>query len=322
MFKSFICMARYTLFSHHKALKKTLIVGAALFMGWSSWADINCHTKYPIVLSHGLFGYAGSIGFYSYWSDIPEVLKDCGATVYIAHVSQAHQTAERGKQLRDQLVRWGHKKYNLVGHSHGGLDARYVLENYPDLVASVTTIGTPHRGSKVADRLISRLSVHSAAETITAWLGNILGYSIGFLSGHINWQNARLALLSLTTPALEQFNQTYSIGVSPTECGEGEPDYQGKKLYSWGSNGHSATAFYDWFGHLMERASQIFAPGEENDGLVAVCSMKFGHWLGTLPNAHHLIPVGGVVSPIPWELHGVPEAIFVEHAQRLQSEGL
>lgn len=301
---------------------KAIIVHLLLFFSWSSLAEINCHTQYPIVLSHGLFGYAGRIGFYSYWSDIPEVLRNCGATVFIAHVSQAHHTSERGEQLRNQLVSWGYKKYNLIGHSHGGLDARYVLENYPDLVASVTTIGTPHRGSKVADRLISRLNIHSAAETITAWLGNILGYSIGFLSGHINWQNARLALQSLTTPALEEFNRMYSIGISHNECQGGASEFHGKKLYSWGSNGHSATALYDWFGHLMERASHIFAPNEENDGLVAVCSMKFGRWLGALSNAHHLITVGGVVSPIPWELHGVPETIFVEHAQRLQSEGL
>src|SRR5207237_9941038 len=50
-------------------------------------------------------------------------------------------------------------KVNLIGHSMGGLDSRYAVSNLGlgDKVASVTTIGTPHRGSSVADVIFGLL---------------------------------------------------------------------------------------------------------------------------------------------------------------------
>jgi triacylglycerol lipase len=47
---------------------------------------------------------------------------------------------------------------HLVGHSMGGLDARYVLDRNLDglasRIASLSTIGTPHRGSPIADLIV------------------------------------------------------------------------------------------------------------------------------------------------------------------------
>lgn len=36
-------------------------------------------------------------------------------------------------------------------YSHGGLTVRYVATVAPDLVASLTTLGTPHHGSELPD---------------------------------------------------------------------------------------------------------------------------------------------------------------------------
>jgi triacylglycerol lipase len=293
-----------------------------LLMSSSLWASETCKTTYPIVLAHGLFGYGGSIGFLSYWGELPTTLRKCGATVYLAHVSQANMTTERGEQLHRQLLEWGHEKYNLIGHSHGGLDARYVLENYPEIVASVSTIGTPHRGSKVADQVHANLSGNGFLETTSAFFANFLAYSIALLSGHFNWQDARQALHSLTTDALKHFNSHYHIGLSPHECEGGPATYRGRKLYSWGSYGTEPTSHLDWFGYIMQHASRAFPAGEPNDGLVSVCSMKFGKWLGAMPNAHHLIPVGGVVSPVPDGLLGWPEEMFLAHGRRLKGDGV
>ncbi|MCA9507255.1 MAG: triacylglycerol lipase [Myxococcales bacterium] len=278
----------------------------------------NCSTTYPIVLSHGLFGFGGDIGSMSYWGDIPQNLEACGAKVYIAHVSQANSTHERGEQLYQQLLMWGHEKYNLIGHSHGGLDARYVLENYPDSVASVTTIGSPHRGSKVADVIYEKLSENPIGAYIATAFANIFGFSIGALSGYFGWQNAWMALESLTTSALRDFNQRYPHGLSSNWCQEGPHYYHDKRLYSWGSFGSSPTSLSDWFGYLLEKTSQAFDSHEKNDGLVSLCSMKFGKWLGALPNAHHLIPVGGVVSPLSHDLELTTTTIFLDHALRLK----
>src|SRR6185295_19714138 len=50
------------------------------------------------------------------------------------------------------------KKVNLIAHSMGGLDARYLTSclGFSDRVASLTTIGTTHRGTRLADLALAR----------------------------------------------------------------------------------------------------------------------------------------------------------------------
>lgn len=294
------------------------LISALFFIAHTAFGDTSCATKYPIVLTHGLFGYSGSLGLYPYWSDIPDALRACGATVYVAHVSAANEIYVRGEQLYNQLRNFGHNRYHIIGHSQGGLDARYVLENYPSVVASVTTIGTPHRGSKVADKLTMSFTRGTWMESFANFLGNSLGYAISLFSGHFGWQDTRSAMLGLTTEHLNQFNKNFPVGLGNNECSGGPSHYQDIQLYSWGSEGAKATAYRDWFGHILERFfSKAFDEDEKNDGLVAECSMMWGSWLGSLKNAHHLITVGGIVSPMPDALKGVPEQMFIQHAQRL-----
>src|SRR5262249_10471916 len=60
---------------------------------------------------------------------------------------------ERAAQLRDQIVRWTDEPINVIAHSMGGLDARYLLSRLGlgDRVRSLTTIATPHHGTAAAD---------------------------------------------------------------------------------------------------------------------------------------------------------------------------
>src|SRR5216110_2936751 len=114
-------------------------------------------TRYPIVLAHGAAGFDSLSGILDYWFGIPEDLAAGGAKVFVTEVSQFNTPEVRGEQLVAQLERiraiTGKAKVNLVGHSQGGFDVRYVAAVRPDLVASVTTIGTPHRGTQIADYL-------------------------------------------------------------------------------------------------------------------------------------------------------------------------
>jgi triacylglycerol lipase len=48
---------------------------------------------------------------------------------------------------------------DMIGHSQGGLSSRYAAAVMPQAVASVTTIGTPHRGSEVADWIATSPSI-------------------------------------------------------------------------------------------------------------------------------------------------------------------
>jgi triacylglycerol lipase len=59
----------------------------------------------------------------------------------------------RARQLREQILDWTDEPVNIVAHSMGGLDARYLITHLgmADRVRSLTTIATPHRGTYLVD---------------------------------------------------------------------------------------------------------------------------------------------------------------------------
>jgi triacylglycerol lipase len=119
---------------------------------------------YPVVLAHGFFGFndfAGA-GFLKYFYNVKKHLEDQGEIVETPAVDPFNDSDFRGEQLAERieelLARTGAAKVNIIGHSQGGLDARAVAHNRPELVASVVTIGTPHYGSAVADVAVKLLA--------------------------------------------------------------------------------------------------------------------------------------------------------------------
>lgn len=109
--------------------------------------------KHPIVLVHGL-GARHSYGPVEYFYGLSKILRDAGNEFYVAELTPWQTLEWRGKQLEAQIRRqFPNQKINLVGHSMGGLDARYVTSamGVGEQVASVTTIGTPHGGSVMGD---------------------------------------------------------------------------------------------------------------------------------------------------------------------------
>lgn len=118
-------------------------------------------TRYPIVLVHGLLGFDSVLGVYDYWYAIGNELKADGAQVYAASFSASNYTEVRGEQLIHDLdtlrAVTGKQKFNLIGHSHGGPTARYVVSVHPDLVASVTLLGFPNASAPMADAISTTL---------------------------------------------------------------------------------------------------------------------------------------------------------------------
>ena len=116
-------------------------------------------TKYPILLTHGMLGFDKLLGV-NYWYGIPSALRRSGASVYSTTVSQLDTSEKRGEQLlaqvEDIVAITGKRKVNLIGHSHGGPTIRYVAAVRPDLVASVTSVGAPHKGSKAGGSTLQR----------------------------------------------------------------------------------------------------------------------------------------------------------------------
>jgi triacylglycerol lipase len=112
----------------------------------------------PIVLAHGLFGFTrigvGPLTLTSYFRGIPQALEAAGNRVLLTRVPPIAGVEARARQLGEQIERcFGDEPVHLIGHSMGGLDARRLLadRSWHNRVLSVTTIGTPHLGSSVAD---------------------------------------------------------------------------------------------------------------------------------------------------------------------------
>ncbi|MEG0663083.1 MAG: alpha/beta fold hydrolase, partial [Anaerovoracaceae bacterium] len=119
-----------------------------------------CETKYPLMLIHGI-GY-DDYGRQSYWGRIPGVLRENGGAVYFGYQDPFGSISHNSEQIaqRIEVVRkkTGKDKVNLIAHSKGGLEARYVVSQLDmgEKVASITTLATPHRGIITLDKLQSK----------------------------------------------------------------------------------------------------------------------------------------------------------------------
>ncbi|KAL7413433.1 Alpha/Beta hydrolase protein [Mrakia frigida] len=126
--------------------------------------------KHTVVLCHGLYGY-GVKGQIHYWANVQEVMKECGVDLLVVEVPSTGSIEERGvalhKTLEEQVPG---KKINIVAHSMGGLDARYLITHIKDRsydVLSLTSIATPHRGSPVMDWFSATLGLGSLVPALS-----------------------------------------------------------------------------------------------------------------------------------------------------------
>ncbi len=131
--------------------------------------------KRPLVLCHGiarpdylidsifrtlnlsLYDFSLVSDRFHYFRGIASFLRKHGFEVYHSSVSFAADVETRAEELKKEILRilerTGADKVHLVAHSMGGLDARHMIVNHDMAarVSSLTTIGTPHFGTSVAD---------------------------------------------------------------------------------------------------------------------------------------------------------------------------
>jgi triacylglycerol lipase len=279
-------------------------------------------TKYPIVLAHGLAGFDELFGVYDYWYRIPSELRDGGAKVYVTQVSPLHSPQARGEMLIDQIETivaiTGKPKVNLIGHSQGGLDIRYVRAVRPDLVASVTTVGSPHKGADLADFLAANFQNGSFGQAVFKALGSALGTLLSLLYGSDHPTDAAAALNALTAAGMAQFNAQYPTGVPTTSCGQGTATVGGIRNYSWSGTGILTNAL-DVSDVAMGVSSLFY--DEANDGLVGRCSSHFGQVIRDDYFHNHLDEVNQVLGLVSI-FESNPTSVFRAHANRLKNAGL
>lgn len=116
-----------------------------------------CDTRYPIVLLHGIA--FRDFQYLNYWGRIPKVLTERGADIYYGRQPAWDTIENNAEHIREAVEKalreTGAEKVNIIAHSKGGLDARYLISglHMEEKVATLTTISTPHRGSRLIDIL-------------------------------------------------------------------------------------------------------------------------------------------------------------------------
>lgn len=281
-------------------------------------------TRYPLVFAHGMAGFT-RIGDHDYWYGIPKDLTATGSTVYLTQVASFHSSEVRGeqllKQVEDIVAISGAGKVNLIGHSHGAMSIRYVAAVKPALVASVTSIGGPNKGSAVADHIQSRLRNSpigpQAARVIRDRISRVFTRLDG-LSGEAYTQDALAALAAVTTDGAKAFNRHFPQAVPVTDCGEGAPVVNGVHYYSWSGTGHLTNLLDISDGALAVTGLLIDEP---NDGMVGHCSSHLGRVIRDNYFMNHLDEVNqlrGLVSMFETN----PKTVYRQHANRLKRAGL
>lgn len=284
-------------------------------------------TKYPIVFNHGMAGFitlgTNQFGLDYFYQILPDLARN-GANVWATRVSPLNSTEVRGEQLLQQVLEiraiTGAPKVNLVGHSHGGPTIRYVAGVRPDVVASLTSVAGPNKGSPVADLIIK--AEGTAVEAPLVGAVNFLSKAIVWAQGLDPKSYPHDALaggnsLSLSGSAL--FNSKFPLGMPTTACGEGKAFDQGIYNYSFTGVG-TITNLLDP-DSALKVTSFLIDGGKNNDGLVSKCSAKFGKTIRDDYNWNHLDEVNQMLG-LKALFAPDPVDVYRQHANRLKLQGL
>lgn len=214
--------------------------------------------RHPVVFCHGMLA-TTMLRMQipedtNYFSHLRPFLRERGVEGLYPNVPATGGVAARAEVLRDLIRHWTDEPVNIIAHSMGGLDARYVITHLgmADRVASLTTIAAPHHGTVVADWFCLNFRQRvPLLLTLEAFGINVDGFR------------------DCRTDVCRTFN-------------ERTPDAAGVRYFSYTASVPSSRV-----SPLLRRAWNILTPAEgPNDGLVSVRSGAWGEVLGTLHADH------------------------------------
>jgi triacylglycerol lipase len=233
-----------------------------------------------IVLAHGILGFKKiPILNLEYFNGVKAHLEDkFNARVLVTKVDPVAGIEKHGDQLYEQITaalrQTGvastldpSKKIHIIAHSMGGLDARYLLsknENgIADYVNTLTTVGTPHTGSPMADFFYSAFD----GESNIPILGTLIGAVENGAREVLDNLNIIDGLRDLTTSSMNEFNKNY-------------PDNNSVKYFCVAGQGRNDSFAKTCIALLPTNAYIKTKTGAEdaNDGLVPISSALREGW--------------------------------------------
>jgi triacylglycerol lipase len=229
-----------------------------------------CVPRHPVVFCHGMLAMTmlrmQVPEEANYFSHLRPFLRERGIEALYPNVEPTGGIAARAEQLRDLIRHWTDEPINLVAHSMGGLDARFLITHLgmADRVASLTTIAAPHRGTTIANWFCLNFRQRvPLLLTLEAFGINVDGFR--------DCRTDMCRIFNERTPnAPEVRYLSYTASVPSSRVSP-----------------------------LLRRAWNILTPAEGvNDGLVSVRSGEWGEVIGTLTVDHFAqTPDGLFVRP-------------------------
>lgn len=232
----------------------------------------NYDTKYPIVLVHGML--IKDFKIYRAFRKIRNHLKDTGIKVYVTNQDGVGSIANNAQQLKEEinsiLEKENTDKVNIIAHSKGGLDSRYMISklDMEDKVASLTTLSTPHYGSKMSSRIMK----------LPKWIASFIAFFINLFYRIFNDKHPDILTVGyeLTDTHMKEFNKEV---------------LDSNKVYyqSYSSDIDNNSSFLIFIPHKFSKHCEQ----ENTDGIVSISSSKWGEYKGHTPNNFdHLLMVG------------------------------
>jgi triacylglycerol lipase len=237
--------------------------------------------RYPVVFMHG-FGMLGALRRGGHLHDDAMYLRQHGIWAYAPNVSPYDTVAVRCQSwmvhFEHILAETGAEKLNVIAQSMGGLDARYLIsrKGLHEVVATLTTISTPHHGSGAAVFVLEQPDrLRAMAADLVNWMGSIA------------LEDATADVIT----AVRELTPEFMINRFNTEV----PNHPSVLYQSYAGASGKGTA--NRINPLLIPLNNIvYARDGVNDGFVPVKSAKWGVFKGVI-DADHAQQVGIQVIP-------------------------
>ncbi|MGZ3651398.1 MAG: lipase family alpha/beta hydrolase [Bdellovibrionota bacterium] len=227
--------------------------------------------RHPIVLVHGatIHGSHLNVGPFDlgdYFAGIPAFLSASGTDVKVVELTTDGTIEERASVLKNFLeTDMKGQMVNIIGHSLGGLDARFCASVlHATQIASITTIGTPHLGTPLADWAVSQIENNG----LWYWFFRMVGYDM----------NSRRFLREITTEGMKYFNEKV-------------PDSLDVRYYSFRTRARFSEGTMSpilWFPTQWLEGRKHYLNADGHDGLVPYDSQLWGKEIGSSTELDHL----------------------------------